>query len=518
MNNPEEDKMGKEYLHQLPDILFADEFQNMEISEEKTVGKDEILRLMPGVTRSGIISILFENCMQQLFRSGWNPEEESGFKEGMVTLARLCYGSGIQEEDALKWTYIHLMRKDKMEEISSTFRTVYMMKKDVFGGNPAFTKEQRMTYQTEDFLRRRYDIRFNTMKMQNEFMERRSARHDYKPLEARHINGMCIRALKEGLQLWDKDVRRYLESDYMPVYSPLEKYLEGLPKWDGKDRIRGIARLVPTDHAEWESLFYKWFLSMVAHWMREDGKHANSLSPLLIGPQGCGKSTWCANLLPPELQDYYTDSLDLSSKRKAELNLTRFGLINFDEFDSITESQQAYLKHILQKAVVKTAVPYKSNIQSMRRYASFIGTSNSMDLLNDPTGSRRFLCVEVTGKILYSKKLNYPQIYAQAVEAIRKGEVYWLTGDEETLLTEKNEAFSRQSLEEQLFLDYFDIPGEEEDGEWKTSAEILQIMEKRSHKKFANGHYIYFARILRKLGIASKRTKKANYYHVRMKV
>ena len=72
---------------------------------------------------------------------------------------------------------------------------------------------------------------------------------------------------------------------------------------------------------------------MVAHWQGRDKQHGNSLSPLLVGGQGCGKSTFCFNLLPPDLNKYYTDSIDFSKKRDAELYLTRFGLINIDEFD-----------------------------------------------------------------------------------------------------------------------------------------------------------------------------------------
>ena len=53
-------------------------------------------------------------------------------------------------------------------------------------------------------------------------------------------------------------------------------------------------------------------------------------------------------VLPPELNRYYTDSIDSSKKRDAELYLTRFGLINIDEFDQVSEKHQGFLKHLLQ--------------------------------------------------------------------------------------------------------------------------------------------------------------------------
>ena len=88
---------------------------------------------------------------------------------------------------------------------------------------------------------------------------------------------------------------------------------------------------------------------MVAHWRGIGQKHANSTSPLLVGMQGTHKSTFCRELIPPALRAYYTDSIDFSRKRDAELYLNRFALINIDEFDQVTLTQQGFLKHILQK-------------------------------------------------------------------------------------------------------------------------------------------------------------------------
>ena len=194
----------------------------------------------------------------------------------------------------------------------------------------------------------------------------------------------------------------------------IEDYLTRLPVWDGKDRIRPLAARIPCDNVRWEQLFYTWFLSMVAHWQGRDKQHGNSLSPLLVGGQGCGKSTFCFNLLPPDLNKYYTDSIDFSKKRDAELYLTRFGLINIDEFDQVSSRHQGFLKHLLQKPVVNVRKPHATQVESVKRYASFIATSNHTDLLGDPSGSRRFICIEVK-MIDNAQPIDYLQLYAQAV-------------------------------------------------------------------------------------------------------
>mgnify|MGYP001725569033 CR=1 FL=1 len=161
--------------------------------------------------------------------------------------------------------------------------------------------------------------------------------------------------------------------------------------------------------------------------MELDSEHGNSTTPLLVGGQGCGKSTFCLNLLPPVLRPYYTDSIDFGNRRGAELALHRYALINIDEFDSVKSSHQSFLKHILQKAVVNTRLPYQSASRNLRRYATFIATSNNYDLLTDPTGSRRFVCIKINGNIRPDRSVEYGQLYAQAVAALRAGERYWFT-------------------------------------------------------------------------------------------
>ena len=67
-----------------------------------------------------------------------------------------------------------------------------------------------------------------------------------------------------------------------------------------------------------------------------------------------------------------------------------------------------------------TRRPNASAVESLRRYASFIGTSNHKDLLTDTSGSRRFIGVEVTGVIDVVRPIDYEQLYAQAMTALYK--------------------------------------------------------------------------------------------------
>ncbi|NDV60785.1 VapE domain-containing protein, partial [Bacteroides sp. 519] len=206
---------------------------------------------------------------------------------------------------------------------------------------------------------------------------------------------------------------------------------------------------------------------------------------------------------------YYTDSIDFSRKRDAELYLNRFALINIDEFDQISPTQQGFLKHILQKPVVNVRKPYANAVLEMQRYASFIATSNQMDLLTDPSGSRRFICIEVIG-VIDTGPIDYNQLYAQAMHEIDNGERYWFNQQEEQIMTEHNRDFEQIPAEEQLFDRYFRIAENDDEGKWLSPAEILEKLK----MPLSPGKVRMFGRILRKHGIPFKRTRFGIFYHV----
>lgn len=78
-----------------------------------------------------------------------------------------------------------------------------------------------------------------------------------------------------------------------------------------------------------------------------------------------------------------------------ERRLAEMGLLNLDEFDKFSPAKMPLLKNLMQMASLSLCKAYQKNYRSLPRIASFIGTSNRKDLLTDPTGSRRFICVEV---------------------------------------------------------------------------------------------------------------------------
>lgn len=487
--------------------------EKLPVSAPSPAVTDPLQRLVPGYERSRIVSLLFENSLRQAMDATSYQKKDKDIKPFLTCLAENCFRSGIPEEEVVKWLPVHTHFRIFEAEIRTTVHNVYCLSSG-FGRKPCIRPEQVLAFQADEFMKRRYEFRYNNMKGDAEYRERKSYYFNFFPVNEQVLNSISLNAQEEGIPLWDRDVKRYIYSNRVMHYSPIEEYMLELPDWDGIDHIRRLADTLPCNNPEWRNQFYRWFLSVVAHWNGLDRMHANSVSPLLIGRQGCGKSTWCRNLLPPELLEYYTDSIDFSNKRDAELLLNRFALINIDEFDSVSPSHQAFLKHILQKPVINARQPYKRSIQPLKRYASFVATSNNADLLNDPTGSRRFICIELTGNINHAIGLNHKQLYAQAAAALRNNERYWFTSEEETAIIRNNHQFQQIPVEEQLFFQYFRLPETGEQGELLPAAEILRRIEQRSKIKSGIRNMALFGRLLLKNNVIKKHTKTGNYYHV----
>lgn len=470
-------------------------------------------RLAPGYDSYEALSVLFEAAFSRALdeQSGYQPEGD--IQSLLLCLAGHCFRAGIPEEDTVRWTRAHYRLPKDEFLIRTTVNNVYRTCEG-FGDRTSLLPEQLFMMRTDEFMKRRYEFRFNVLTNGVEYRERNSFSFYFRSVNQRVLASITMNAMYEGIKLWDKDVVRYLHSDHVPVYQPIEEFLFDLPRWDGKDRIADLANRVPCDNPYWGQLFRRWFLSMVAYWRGMDKKHANSTSPILIGPQAYRKSTFCRLILPPCLQAYYTDSIDFSRKRDAELYLNRFLLINMDEFDQIGLNQQSFLKHILQKPVVNTRRPNASAIESLRRYASFIGTSNHKDLLTDTSGSRRFIAVEVTGVIDVVRPIDYEQLYAQAMAALHGNERYWFDEEDEARMTEANREFEQAPAIEQLFQVYFRVADDEEEGEWLLAADILQRIQRASRMKFSPRQVSHFGRILQKLGVKSFRKTSGVYYHV----
>lgn len=373
-----------------------------------------------------------------------------------------------------------------------------------------------LTERVNRFLATAYDFRYNLLTEETEYRRADAVGEPFAPVGKRELNTFCLQAHAQGIPCWDKDITRYLYSTCVPTYHPFRLYLDELPAWDGTDRLESLARRVSSDPL-WIEGFHRWMLALTAQWMGITGRHANSVAPVLVSvAQGCLKSTFCKSLLPEVLNRYYTDDVELTSQGKVARKMSEMGLLNLDEFDKYPIAKMPLLKNLMQMADLNVCKAYQKNYRNLPRIASFIATSNRFDLLTDPTGSRRFLCVEVQGKIDCSH-IEHKQIYAQLKQELHDGARYWFTADEEAELQRHNESFRRRSLWDDLLCHLF-RPAEAGDSQVDilrlSAADLFKMLKQQNPAVLRGVNPNAFAQSLASSGFIRMRSRYGNYYPV----
>ena len=386
------------------------------------------------------------------------------------------------------------------------------------------SRQLKTLKQLLSYLQLHYAFRYNRLTDRTEYAfiaeeGGKEASHGlhFQPVDNRVLNSISLQVMQAGIPCWDRDVKRYIESAEIPSFHPFTAYIEQLPEWDGVDRVSSLARRV-SDGKTWVKSFHRWMLASASQWMdfENKSKRANSVAPLLVSMrQGLGKSTFCRLLLPPELQEYFTESFDLTNPSSAENKLASFGLINLDEFDRLPSTRMPQLKNLMQMERLNIRRAYKHSGEPLPRIANFIGTSNRRDLLTDRSGSRRFICVEVSRPIDCATPIEYDQLYAQLKYELLHGERSWFSKEEEAEIQAANEAFYRITPAEELLGDTFQLCEPHEEGAHLLSAAQIYTSLKSQHPAaLQDCTPLAFSRMLAQVG---KRihTKHGNGYWVK---
>ena len=391
---------------------------------------------------------------------------------------------------------------------------------------PAATPHQTARSQAEDvdtarsplheqllrLLEERHEFRYNLLAEVPEFRERGSAA-PFRRVTPLDLNTLSIRAIDARIGVWQRDVQRVLHSALIPAYHPLTHYMELLPAWDGRDRLRPLAERVSAS-ALWVQCFSVWLRALAAQWMAHPTVTANDLVPLLVSRrQGLRKSTFCRLLMPPELNDYYADKFELTATAAHEPRLAKLGLINLDEFDRYTPRQNATLKNLLQLKSLSMRRSYRQELMALPRVASFIATSNVNEVLTDPTGSRRFVCVEVNAPIDCSP-IDHAQVFAQLRSEVLSGAPCYLDRATTEALERSNAPFRVFSPLAERFSRFFRLPTTDAPGEWHTVTELYDRFRRRCPAAVRGLSLQTFAREVRSLGFPTAHRRRGNCYRV----
>lgn len=372
----------------------------------------------------------------------------------------------------------------------------------------------------EQFLMDTYQFRHNELSGKVEFCK---YGEDFRPITEKAMNSILRSteiALPE-LSGHKHHVEQFIFSEETPSFDPAKDWLESLPEWDGVDRVVPFLTRLPGLSSEQAYWMHVWMRSAVAHWLGMDTMHGNECVPTLIGPQGCGKSTFCQRMLPAHLRCYYLDHINLANKHDKEMALTNNLLVNIDEIDQVRHSQHAELKQTLSKSKVNGRPIYGRSQMDRKRFASFIATTNNPHPLTDPTGSRRYICISIPeGKLIDNEtEIEYDQLYAQLLCEVRENDKrYWFTNEETFNIQRANIQFQHKLDLEDIVTACFRIP---KDSEKNTAMSINDIAEIVSQQyplvKVSHGTKVRLGKTLKDLGFEQKTNQNRRLYYVIIK-
>ena len=310
----------------------------------------------------------------------------------------------------------------------------------------------------------------------------------WRNLTDKDINTMVCNCVEETqVNVTVSEMWTALKSDRIPAVHPLRAWLQELRPYteDRPDWIDMVAQQVVVKddgllamgdgQAYWRACFKKWFVAMVASWMKDEVVNHTVL--VLVGRQGIFKTTWLDSLIPPALRAY-SSKLPLSGQisKDDRLRLCENGMLNIDELDAICGREMNIVKSLLTSTVVNERAAYGRLKERRLRLASFCASTNNREFLTDITGNRRWLPFEVESiQNPFHTTLPYELMYAEALYLIENDFNYWFDMEEIGALETHNELFRAQDNEEQLLPILFDIPAEGR-GEFMTTAEISEIL------------------------------------------
>lgn len=325
-----------------------------------------------------------------------------------------------------QYDYIVQMFEDSEENDTDW---VYLLELNVKTGKPAATIDNV-------FLILTHDPRLRQSYYWDEFKERPIVSGDL-PWEP-----YSNRASDSWLDTDDAGLRRMLEKEYkidnapkirdavdLAINSrkvhPVREYLRSLI-WDGVPRADTlfIDYLGAADTEYTRAVTRKALLGAAARILSPGCKHDHML--VLIGPQGCRKSTTLAKLG----KRWFSDSLYTMSGKDAYEQLQGAWIVEIAEMAATRKAEVEAIKQFVSKQEDTYRAAYARRTQTHPRQCAFFGTTNDPEFLRDPTGARRFWPVTVDdtgfekGDLLTGDTVD--QIWAEIVEAYDAGEKWYL--------------------------------------------------------------------------------------------
>lgn len=408
----------------------------------------------------------------------------------LVHLAMLLSDFGMNESNAARLMEQEYAGLYGEESIPSLVHGCYQTARKMFGRKPLPSQQNQKTAKSEktkieiaaDYIRSQ-NLRFDVITGKIIIGDREMTDRDFNSL-------LLTCNMESGKNISAQVFRTAMMSNCVKEFNPISEYLDSLdltPFSQGTydspiDRVSAMVHVssspliadtlpsgaqatrpqessTPSPQELWRICFRKWFVAMVASWLRPEV--VNHQMIVLIGKQGIYKSTWLDALIPPQLNRYRCrqSTTDFGSKDE-QLRCTEFCLINLDEFDRLSSADLDQLKSLITSTDTNLRVPYGTNKERRVRIGSYCASGNKLQFLTDQTGNRRFLPFYVTDILSpFDHPIPHDEMYAEAMWLIHHTDyTYWFSLGEINDMSGYVEQFADSIAEDELIDIYFDVP------------------------------------------------------------
>lgn len=371
--------------------------------------------------------------------------------------------------------------------------------------------------EAEDFLDERYDFRYNIISGKTEF--RIKGTQTYNDIDDNQLNSLYRSLQKYHIKIGIDSLASLLHSDFVLSYNPFAEYYDALPVWDGTDYFEILAGTIKLKNQNDNELFRihlkKWLVNTVACAISESETNQNAL--IFVGEQGKYKTTWLNRLVPKKLNKYKFVGTINPDNKDTLIHLSECMLINLDELETLRKSSMGALKSIMTLPHIRIRRPYGRIAENLIRRASFVGSINNSNFLNDETGTRRFLTHEIESIDLVTE-VDMDKIHAQAYHLYKSNFQYWFNMDEIKTVNDHNEQFAVIATEDELISKYYRPATDIEivNGEclFKTATDVATNIKNKTDYSMTKSSARDFGMSLTKTGFRSKKLKQTKMYAV----
>ncbi len=395
-------------------------------------------------------------------------------------------GYGVSEDDCIAWAVEKYEEKDfDREEITSTVHSAYTKVEE--HGTKSFSaiikKSQARTATMQEI--RSYLEEQNVQTRRND-ITRKYEIYDERKEVWRELTDRDENDLEYRLgEIYDKHIPKnflcdIINSSFSPEFNPILDYFESL-EYDGTDYFEEVANRIHVKGCTQEfhnHLLKKFLIWAIAGWL--EPKVVNHVAYILVGPQRSYKTNLLRSLLPPQFSELRGE---LSFKgfitKDDELELASMMFIELDEFDTLSNKENALIRSLMTKDKVNKRAAYARNPENRLRIASFFGSTNNQNFLSDEYGNLRYMPFLIDYiDSPFDNKIDYDRFYGQLYHEYKSGFKYVLTKEEEEMLKVHNEDFEAISIEEENIQSYFRKPNEGESGEFYQKADVINYIRR----------------------------------------